>query len=138
MIGWAPTSKDKTHGDQGFVIIVVLWILGALSILASVYATYVMSVAASVRNYDHGLHSEALVFAALELTAFRELSAPKNSRPMGGHFSFKLAPADVAVQYQSETTRIDLNVASKKLLAGLFATLGASSDDAELYAERVI
>lgn len=123
---------------DGFVIIAVLWILGALSILASAYATYVISTAASVRSYDHNLQSEALVSAALELTAYRQLSIPIRSRPQHGTFSFHLGGANVSVDYRSEASRIDLNFASKDLLVGLFTVFGARPNDADTYAKRVI
>lgn len=131
-----PGSEETTL--DGFVIIAVLWVLGAMSVLASVYASYVITTAAGVRNYDENLQSETLVSAALELTAFHELSAPKQDRSTYGHFSFELGQAVVSVKYRSEATRIDLNAASKNLLAGLFMALGAGKDDADQYANRVI
>lgn len=128
---------DET-GQDGFIIVAVLWILGALAVLASVYAAYVISTAGGARNYDETLQSQELVSAALELTAYRELSSSKNDRPTHGDFPFNLGQAGVAVDYRSEESRIDLNVAPKPLLAGLFRVLGAGSDAAKLYAERVI
>jgi general secretion pathway protein K len=129
--------NDETKSD-GFIIVAVLWILGALTILASAYAAYVVSTAAGVRNYDDSLQSEALVSAALELTAYHELSAPAKSRPTHGVFSLQIGDADVSAQYRSEASRIDLNAAPNELLAGLFVALGASSNAAKLYADRVI
>ena len=42
------------------------------------------------------------------------------------------------MDYRSEAGRIDLNAASKELLAGLFTTLGARPAAAEFYAERIV
>jgi general secretion pathway protein K len=136
--GCRQNARNVETGRDGFIIVAVLWILGALSVLASVYATYVISTAAGVRHYDETLQSEALVSAALELTAYRELSTSTKYRPTHGTFSFELGGAAVSVKYYSEASRIDLNVAPKELLAGLFRTLGAASDAANVYADRVI
>jgi general secretion pathway protein K len=130
-------ADDETERD-GFVIVAVLWMLAALSILATVYASYVISTATGVKNYDENLKAEALVSAGLELTAYRELSLPIRSRPTHGQFSFQMDNAVVAVDYRSEASRIDLNVAPKNLLAGLFMALGTRVEDADFYADRVI
>jgi general secretion pathway protein K len=49
-----------------------------------------------------------------------------------------MGQANISVRYRSEASRIDLNTAPKPLLAALFAVLGARSDVAEAYADRVI
>jgi general secretion pathway protein K len=51
---------------------------------------------------------------------------------------FRIGRANVAVEFKSETARIDLNLAPKELLAGLFAGFGAKYPDAEYYADRII
>lgn len=135
-------ARQNIHSDgtgrDGFIIIAVLWILGALSVLASLYAAYVISTAASARTYDENFRSEALVSAALELTAYHELTTPEKIRPTHGTFSFQLDDAAVSVEYHSELNRIDLNAAPKALLARLFMELGVGTHAANLYADRVI
>jgi general secretion pathway protein K len=136
----APISNPPAPRSQsdGFIVVAVLWILGALSALLSIYAVFVIDTAAGFAVYDDRLRSESLVSAALELTAYRQLTAAAQSRPSHGRFSFRLGQANVAVEFQSEAARIDLNAASKPLLTGLFVALGARRDIAELYADRVI
>src|SRR5947207_7860849 len=58
--------------------------------------------------------------------------------PAGGSFAFRLGHANVAVEFRSEAARIDLNVASKELLSGLFASLGARRDVADRFADRIV
>ena len=58
--------------------------------------------------------------------------------PSRGAFSFRLGRAGITVDYQSEASRIDLNLASKEMFAGLFRTLGAQAEDAAYYADRII
>ena len=130
--------KPQRTDSDGFILIAVLWILGALSVLASIYAVYVLNTASAFAAYDDHLKAEALVSAALELTAYRQQATGAQSRPTHGRFEFRLRQAHVAVEYRSEAARIDLNKAPKQLLAGLFFALGARPDDADVYANRII
>ena len=130
--------RVRASGREGFIIVAVLWILVALATLASIYSIYVNNSALAVTAMDERLQAEALVPASLNLTAYR-LAVPKDvQRPTRGQFGFRLGQANVAVNYSSEAARIDLNAASKELLTGFFAALGASRDDASRYADRVI
>jgi general secretion pathway protein K len=130
-------ENGETHRD-GFIVVAVLWILGALSVLTSVYATLVIDTVPGFVVHEHRLRTEALVSAALELTADRQLMAEAQSRPRTDQFNFRLDSANVAVNLRSETSRIDLNAAPKQMLAGLFVALGARPNDAELYGDRII
>jgi len=128
---------QRTDAD-GFILIAVLWILGALSVLASIYAVYVINTASAFAAYDNHLKTEALVSAALELTAYRQQTAGSQARPPHGQFEFRLGEANVAVEFRSEAARIDLNKAPKELLAALFVSLGASPEEANLYSDRIV
>jgi general secretion pathway protein K len=132
-----PNCTRSDAASDGFIIVAVLWILGALATLISIYAVYVIDTAAAFSVHDDRLRGEALVSAAVELTAY-QLTAPIQSRPTQGRFGFRVGQANVAVEFRSEAARIDLNAAPKELLVGLFAALGARRDDAENYADRVI
>ncbi len=127
-----PSPRD------GFIIVAVLWILIALATFASIYSIYINNSNFAVAVMDDGLQAEALVSASLELTAYR-LTVPKDeTRPTRGRFGFRLGRANVVVNFSSEAARIDLNAAPKILLAGFFVALGASNDDADRYADRII
>lgn len=136
----APISKITTRrtAPDGFITIAVLWILGALSLFVSIYAVYVINSATAFAVYDDHLRAEALISAAVELTDYQLQTAPAQSRPTHGRFSFHLDQANAAVEFRSEAARIDLNSAPKQLLAGLFRVLGARADDADIYSDRVI
>ena len=130
-------SIARPKSCDGFIAIAVLWILGGLSVLVSIYAAYVVNTASAFAGYDDHLKADALVSAALELTAYQQATATQ-SRSTHGTFTFRLGQANVAVEFRSEAARIDLNTAPKQLLLGLFITLGARPEDAENYASRVI
>jgi general secretion pathway protein K len=131
--------KDGTDGpDDGFILVAALWILSALAVLAMVASVYVAQSAVALRMNDEAVQTEALISAGLELTAYQLSSTANASRPTRGAFRFRLADADVTVEFMSEAARIDLNAAPKALIAGLFAVLGAQAEAAEQYAERVV
>jgi general secretion pathway protein K len=129
---------DASSSEQGFVIVAVLWILMALSALAAIFAVYLSASAQALALNDAALQTEALVSASLELTAYQLTLAGDEARPPGGSFQFRLDDADVRVTFTSEAARIDLNFASKEVLAGLFAGLGASRADAAQDADRIV
>jgi general secretion pathway protein K len=132
------TVHTARTADDGFILVAVLWILGALAALASIYAGYVANTALAVAVNDDAIQAEAFRSAAVELAAARLLAAPAESRPTRGAFNLRLGRANIGVEFCSEAARIDLNAAPKELLTGFFAALGAHPNDAEQYAERVI
>jgi len=132
----APKLSPQRNLPDGFIVVAVLWILGALATLASIYAVYVIDTATAFAVHDDRLQAQALVSASLELTAHQVTAIPAN-RPSSGAFSFRMGRAGVTVQFRSEAARIDLNNAPKELLAGLFAALGAPRE-AETHAERIV
>ena len=142
--GWLLLARRPGEGcqraadDGGFIIVAVLWILGLLAALVSIYAVYVANAAFSLSVNDDRLQAEALTWSALELVAYQLTAGDEKSRPTHGDFKFRIGRAGVAVEFRSEAARIDLNEAPKPLLAGLFAGLGADYAEAEYYADRII
>jgi general secretion pathway protein K len=130
--------RSAQNASQGFILVAVLWILSALAAMASIYAAYVANTAAAVAVNGDAIEVEALVSAAVELTTYRLLEEPLESRPTRGAFSFRLGRANAVVEFCSEAARVDLNDAPKEVLAGLFAVVGAAPNDAAQYAERVV
>jgi general secretion pathway protein K len=138
--GVAPVSSRsmRSRANEGFIVVAVLWILAALATLASVYAIYVSNTVAAARVNDDRIQAQALVSAAVELTAYQLTAADEETRPSRGAFGFRMGGANVAVGFRSEAARIDLNAAPKELLAGLFAALGARPDAAGYFADRIV
>jgi general secretion pathway protein K len=135
----APRGRAETRqtASEGFIVVAVLWLLAALATFASIYGVYVTNTAAAFRTYDDRLRAEALVSGAVELAAY-QLSSKDERRPSHGQFSLRMGQANVAVEFRSEASRIDLNAAPKELLVALFVALGAGRADAENYADRII
>jgi general secretion pathway protein K len=134
----AARGTSASKHDRGFIVVAVLWIITALATLVSVYAVYVINTAYEVGASDDRVRAEALFTAALELTAYQLTSVQKQDRPPNGQASFRMGRATLVLQWHSEAARIDLNMASKEFLAGLFVVLGTQPADADQYADRVV
>lgn len=112
------------------------WILTALAVLASVYSIYIANTASFIAVNDDNIRAEALILASLELTAYQVIAAPAKIRSSRGQFGFYMNGAKVEVEFCSEAARVDLNKASRELLAGLFTALGSDPVDAEQYTDK--
>jgi len=131
-------SAQPENRESGFVLVAVLWILISLAGLAGALSVYLASTAQRLSLDDARLRSAALVSAGLELTAYQLSASAKSLRPASGSFSFRLDHARISVTFRSEAARIDLNHASKQMLANLFVVLGARADDAREHADRIV
>jgi general secretion pathway protein K len=132
-------GRPRRH-NEGFILIAVLWIIGALATFAATYAFYVANAAVSLAISDDRIKAEGLIMAGVELAVYRMNVKPSAEElpPASDAFRFRLGGARVNVEYWPENIRIDLNVAPKPLLAGLFRVLGASTDNANTFADRII
>jgi general secretion pathway protein K len=128
----------RRRDENGFVVVAVLWILTALATLATIYAIYVSNAVTASRLHDDRIQGQSLMAAAIDLAVYHLSTVEDNARPPHGIFNFRLDGARVLTEFTTETARIDLNTAPKDLLAGLFVALGASRDNGEFFAERVI
>lgn len=133
-----PVSPIAQCSERGFVLVAVLWILVALSALAGIFSVYLSNSARALGATDIGVQSEALVSASLELAAYQLLSADEKTRPAQGSFRFRMDDAAVLATFTSEAARVDLNKASKEMLANLFEVLGAEEKAAGEVADRIV
>jgi len=134
----AARQQRRTSEDDGFIIVAVLWILAALATLVSVYAIYVTNTAFAVTTSGEAVIADPLVSAGVELAAYQLIGAKAESRPAVGNFTARIGAARLSVAFQSEAARIDLNMAAKPLLSGLFVGAGAQPLNADSYADRII
>ena len=132
-------TGSGASGSRGFIVLAVLWILAAMSGLVLIYLNFVAATAVTVGGTGDRVQGEALLTAAVELTAL-QLTEVKGEapRPTSGVFNATVGPAKIAVTFRSEASRIDLNAATKPLLAGLFAGIGVPPDNAADYADRIV
>ena len=131
-------TRPKDAQDSGFILVAALWILAALAALTVIFSVYLSSSARALRLDDEAVQSEALISAAVELTAYQLLLAKEDERPEQGRFHVRLGDDELEVSFLTEAARIDLNAAPKEMIANLFTTLGAASEAAQDYADRVV
>jgi general secretion pathway protein K len=160
-----PGRLPRRTAPRGFILVAVLWMLAALATLAVIFAIYLGRTAASLSVNDSDTQTEALIYAALELTAYQAAKpdtgggnastaatqlgaapAPAAQQrrnpdipppPARGDFRFRLGRANVTVTFIPETARIDINAASPELLANFFVALGVQRQQAEQYVQRI-
>ena len=132
----APRARDRSN--DGFIVVAALWLLVGLAALASVASLYIAQSAVALSALDAATQWEMLGTAGVELAAY-QLSAPVTvRRPTHGAFGFRLANASVRVEYMSEAARVNLNMAPRAMIAGLFTALGVPAEAASQYTDRVI
>ncbi|MGA8499158.1 MAG: type II secretory protein PulK [Xanthobacteraceae bacterium] len=137
MSNTTPAQRAKS-GNDGFIIVAVLWILAALATLVSIYAIYVTNSAIAVAASGDATIADPLVSAGVELAAYQLLGQTDEKRPAIGQFTARIGAAQLTIVFQTEAARIDLNQAPKELLAGLLLGFGASPLNAGDYADRII
>jgi general secretion pathway protein K len=132
------TGRSAFGSRDGFIVVVVLWMLAGLAGLATIASLYMAQSAMALSSLDAATQWEMLSSAGIELAAY-ELSAPVTvRRPTHGGFGFRLGNSTVRVEYMSEAARINLNMAPRAMIVSLFASLGAPAEAADQYADRVV
>lgn len=132
------TVERSRSGQRGFIVVAALWLLAALAALALVGSVYMTQSAIALAAFDAPVQLQMVSTAAIELTAYK-LSAPATVvRPTHGGFAFGLANARATVEYQAESARINLNMAPRSMIGGLFSALGVEPDLASQLADRVV
>lgn len=133
-------AGHRAHREGGFIIVAVLWILGALAVLAGVFAVYVNQMLWASVDLNGRVQAEQLALGGLELALLQRLPSRPGIPPAvsGGRVAFKMGGADISVELRSENARIDLNAAPRETLVGLFTSLGASRPRAENIGDRIV
>ncbi|MGJ5206102.1 general secretion pathway protein GspK [Bradyrhizobium sp. HKCCYLR20261] len=128
---------DQRGAEDGFILIAALWMLAALSVLVVVVSQQLGASARLLRLEDQTVEADALISAAIELSAYRLMLPKEEERPQQGGFRLALAGNDIVVSFVNEAARVDLNTAPREMLANLFVATGIERDAAGEIAERV-
>jgi general secretion pathway protein K len=127
----------KGSGERGFILVAVLWIMAAISALTLVYSAYVSTTAVAMGDSTTRVQDQALLTGAIELACYQFLSG-SDKAPGSGNFNGRIGSARISIAYVSEAARIDLNLAPKEMLTGLFLGLGETQSRAEDFASRIV
>src|SRR3954453_21986679 len=85
-------------GDDGFIVVAVLWILTALATLANIFSMYVINTATPFAVHDERLQAEGLARAAIELSAY-QFAATTPTPPSRASFAFRIGNATVNAEF---------------------------------------
>lgn len=133
-----PSRVGSRAAERGFIVVATLWLLAALAGLILVGSVYMTQSAIALSAFDAATQLQMISTGGVELAAYQLSGVAPQARPTRGSFTFRLANASVAVEYQSEAARINLNMAPRSTIAGLFTALGVGSDAAVQLADRVV
>jgi general secretion pathway protein K len=120
--------------NRGSMLVLVLFLAGLLSVFAAVAASAMRAAQNSSRGFAEGLRAEEAARGAIEQAVAQSGGLIAG---MTGMSTATFGQTQVIVMARSESARIDLNVASSELLAGLFRQLGVG-DEANNYAARIV
>lgn len=132
-----PSKVRSRRSERGFIVVAALWLLAALAGLILVGSVYMTQSAIALSAFDAATQLQMISTAGIELSAYQLSGVAPESRPSSGSFKFGLANARAAVEYQSEAARINLNMAPRSVIAGLFTALGVEAGTASGFADRV-
>ncbi|WP_454632783.1 general secretion pathway protein GspK [Bradyrhizobium cenepequi] len=147
----AAARRPNSARDQGFALLVVIWIVGLISMIAlTVITTSHYRVKTAVNAIEAAkaasLAEAGVTLAKLALTKRSSLSAARTSTngPLpdllkGRSPVFCVLPQGsvAAILIEDEGGKIDLNLASKELLSALLVGLGLSEPQANQIASNI-
>jgi general secretion pathway protein K len=131
-------SLKPGRRESGFIAVAVLWMVAMIATLLLIYVKYVVSTGNLVATVTERVQTDALIRAAVELTAYQLGQSTDSERPTRGTIDTRLGATRLHVTYRSEGARVDLNSGSKQLLAGLMQSLGEAVPEAQTYADRIM
>ena len=112
--------------SRGFALIIVLWFLVLISAIGIYLVLHARSETAMAHNIRAAADAEALADAGIARAAFNQLdpNAENRWRFDDREHRLTLPAGEVAIRVQDETQKINPNLASENLLAGLFEASG--------------
>lgn len=127
-------------GEQGLVLVSVLWGLAILSLLAASLVGVATEHARAVRTDWHRVMAEARTEAGLALALLRLQDSRLERRPLvdGTPFVVAFDGVPVTVAIQDELGRLDLNSAIPGLLSDLLHASGLDDGTARRLTQRLL
>jgi general secretion pathway protein K len=132
----SPRPSAGARPQRGSVLVAVLVLVGLLALVTAVALRSLMAGANAGAAFVEGVRAEELGRSGIEFLVGRMANGLEPAAAGTGAFS--LGPAEVSLRYRDESARIDLNLAPRELLAGLFGALGADPRTAAESAEIIV
>lgn len=126
--------------ERGIALVAVLWALALLAAVLIGFSGTTRTETVLTRNLLEQARARHLADGAIQLAILRLLDprAESKVRIDGAPFAVNADGIEIAVSILDEGGKIDLNVASPDLLAGLFASAGVPPREARLLARNVV
>ena len=132
-----PAGRPAHGFERGAALIVVLMFAALLSGLAAVALQGATSGARAATVFLDAMRADELGRAAGDALAFEIMhGGPGAAR--GGAFAIHLAQAEIAVEYLSESARVDLNNAPVDLIVAVLAAAGAEPEAIGVARTRIL
>lgn len=140
------------RADRGTVLVVVLWVLVALSLLALSFSVAVRTEVNASRNTVDQKRSYYFARAGIEYAIYKVLESQSaffqsqqqlegqiGQQPVGplNFVNLQLADGGADVEIIDETGKINLNLAPPHLIYNLLITIGVQPDDADIITDSI-
>jgi general secretion pathway protein K len=132
-----PVSQNR---EQGFVLLVVLWVLTSAVLLVASFNAAVRSGAASAVSEIGLVKSEALLDGGVEIAAAHLIDQNEQKRWSGDQRKHKVSfgGADLTISVTDPNGLIDLNKTDEKLLRSFFQRYTKSVAKAAMYSGIIL
>jgi len=116
--------------QQGFALVLVLWVLSLLAIMAGSFALSMRRESAIIEGVKHSAETQGIAESGLAIAELMMLDPDAHSRwrTDGSIYQIDFPNASVRVRLISETGKIDVNTANQKLLTGLMTHAPVEQD----------
>jgi general secretion pathway protein K len=130
----------RKNKQSGIALILVLWVTILLTVIAASFALSARTEGMQAKVILETTKARYLAEAGLHRAVYELRNPDLETRWVadGRKYKIEFAGAEIEIQITDETGKININLANDELLAGLFASLGMSDDDAMMLTERVI
>ena len=132
-------SYRPSPPDAGIALVAVLWGVLLLSVLAVSFGAGAGREARLARNFLDNSEARSAAGAGVYWAVGELLKPPEERRvtPNGSTYEIAFAGSRLQVTIQDEAGKVDLNVASPALLAGLMSAAGAGPESSRRIAAAV-
>ena len=130
-------SGRQPKAEQGFAVVAVLMIMSLVSLIVYVYIHASVAGSATIRMAGNRVRLEGLFYGGIETAAFTLIKSGETATN-GFIRAASLDGGSVQIVSIPETSRIEINLASRELLAALFEKIGLKGGLADDYAGRIL
>jgi general secretion pathway protein K len=124
-------QPDSGAGEEGFVLVSVIWIAGLLAVVATAFAIAVRSHTLGGSNVVYNTKAEYIADGVTLLSAFRLANLDTRNPPINTYGEISICKwydgAAVTTSVQDQGGLVDINTASAELLGLLLKGLGANA-----------